>query len=327
MPHLPIKRIAAAVATAAALGVPSAAQAQNLDVPLEFDYAVLDTPATPDANVVTPEGEPIRATANVDPSTGDFTVQPENFDFPKYTFSSPVQGSIDVILNAPARGKVDFTTGQVTFDADFEAQVDVTGLGACNLDTGVLTMSTEKDEPLPGVRFPPGPTGVVTGPGAMTVDWESLPPGTGPGCSIINAFVGGPGGFWISKGIAPPSEGGEYDGATLKVAAKPSKKKVKAGSAVPLKVSVSNSGDEAAEGVTVCMTPAKGLKPKKRTCKAYGDIAAGKKRAKTFVVKTPKSATTQTYKVVFKATATGVKAGKATATITATGKKKGGKKK
>ena len=314
MPH-PKKCLIALAAAATALGVPATAQA--VDVPVSFNYAVLDTPATPNALVVDPSGPPITATASV-ADDGSFTVDPANFDFPKYEFSTPVPGSIDVILNSPASGQVNFATGQVTLTADFEAQVSVTGLGDCNLDTGALTMSTENQEPYPGVRFPAGPAGLLTGPGAITVSWPSLPPGTGPGCTLINAFVGGPGGFWISKDVPPPQD---YAVPALSVTSKPATKTVKSGRTATFKAIVRNRGDVDATNVKVCATAPKPLKPRK-ACRKIGTLAAGAKVTKSFAFKTPKLKKSKAYKIVFRATAPDAKAGKDSSILTALGKKK-----
>src|SRR4051794_10880016 len=116
---------ALAAATAALVIAPSALAA---DVPVTFDNAVLDTPATPKAVVVDPSGPPITSVAVVN-DDNTFTIDPATFDFPKYSFQSPLPGSIDVILNSPATGTIDPATGRIDMTADFQAQVTVNGLG------------------------------------------------------------------------------------------------------------------------------------------------------------------------------------------------------
>ena len=309
-----------AVLAAATAALAAAAPAMAVDVPVTFDYAVLDTPSTPNATVVDPSGPPVTAVASVDETTGAFTVDPATFDFPRYDFAmSGVTGNIDVVLNAPASGVATLATGAVNLNADLVAQITVDGLGRCDVDTGVLAISTENTEPLPGQRFPPGTTGVATGPGAIAVDWESLPPGTGPdpfACSIINGFVGGPGGFWLSKGIAPPTGGGEYDAAALKVRAKPARKTVKGGRAARFKVKVANRGDQATDDVSVCVKAPKGLRPAKRICRAYGTLAAGQSKSRAFTFKTKRSARTRKFRLVFRATGDDATPGKGVARLT-----------
>lgn len=305
-----MRRLAIPAALLALLLAAPAAKA--VDVGVTFDYAVLDTPATPDATVVSPDGEPIKATAAVNETTGAFTIEPAAFDFPQYSFSDPIPGTIDVFLNSQATGLLDFATGQVTMAADFRAEV-VTQLGTCNVNTGPITMSTENSEPLPGQRFPAGASGVVTGPGALSVSWQSLSVGSEPGCSLIGQFVNGPGGFWISKGIAPPKEQPQYEVAALGVSVKPKKKTVKKNKKAKFKVTVSNPGDTTASDVELCAKVGKG----KRRCIDVGDIAAGARRTSKVTARAKK-----TSKVVFKATGDGVKAGKAKAKVVIKKKKK-----
>lgn len=298
-----MRRVIASIAGAAALL--GAAPAQALDVPLAFDNAVLDTPATPNSVVVSPDGAPITATADVDPATGAFTIDPANFDFPLYSFSEPIPGTIDVFLNAPATGQVDFTTGQVDMTADYRAEV-TTQLGVCNVNTGPLLQSTENKKPLPGVRFPAGPTGVVSGPGAIAVSWSSLTASSDPGCNLIGPFVSGPGGFWISKGIAPPAEEPDYEVVALGVKVKPKVRTAKKNKRATFNVTVRNPGDVDATGVKLCAKVGKG----KKRCVSLGIIAA---RAKEVTKVTARAR--RTSKIVFTAKGTGVKQGRTTATL------------
>ena len=288
-----------------------AAPASAVDVPVQFNYAVLDTPATPDSVVVSPDGDPIKATAAVDEATGNYTVQPDAFDFPKYSFNEPVPGTIDVFLNSPATGNVNFATGEVSMTADFRAEV-VTGFGTCNVNTGPITLSTENKEPLPGRRFPAGSTGVVTGPGALGVTWESLTVGNDPGCALIGQFVNGPGGFWISKDIAPPTERPQYEVAALGVKIKPKKKRVKYNKKGAFKVTVRNPGQTDAKNVKLCAKVGKG----KKRCLKLGTIAAGTKR-----VTKVRARAKRTSKVIVIAKGRGVKPGRATATLVVRPKK------
>ena len=294
-------------ATAVALAAPAVAGASEL--PLEFDNAVLDTPATPNQVIVAPKGKPITATATVDDATGTFTIPVNRFDFPKYSFNQPTAGEIDVILNEPATGQIDLATGKVTMSANFQAQVTLTAFGQCNIDTDTLLVSTETSEPLPGKRFPAGIAGFGSGPGALGVGWETLPPGTGPGCPLIDAFVSGPGGIWISNGIAPKTDKPAYDVARLGVTVKPKNARIKVGEKAKFKVTVKNPGDTAATDVETCAKRPKGAK----TCLQLGTLAAGKKRTVTFRTQAAKKPGTS--KVIFTATGDGAKGAKATAKV------------
>lgn len=297
----------------AALLLAAPASAYAGDVALEFDNAVLDTPGTPDSVVVDPSGPPIRATAALDEATGAFTVAPATFDFPEYSFSSPVPGTVDVILNTPATGQFDLATGQVTLSANFQAQISISGFGDCNIDTGPVVLSTENAEPLQGRRFPAGVPGFVTGDGAVTVSWPSLPPGTGSGCSLIEPFVNGPGGFWMSRGISPtPEEQPQYDVANLAVSVKPARRKVKSGRKATLRAVVRNTGDATAGNVRLCVNPPKA----KRKCIGVGNLAGGKAARAKFRITAPKVFNKKrTFKVRFKAKGDGVTPGKATARL------------
>lgn len=302
------RSVALAVA-AAALLAPAAAGAS--DVALTFDNAVLDTPSTPDQVVVEPSGAPITATAVVDDATGDFTIDPAAFDFPKYTFSDPTPGEIDVILNAPATGKIDLATGQVTMNADFEAQITLQAFGNCNIDTGVLTLSTEASEPLPGRRFPPGVAGFASGPGAVAVSWATLPPGMGPGCQLIDSFVQGPGGFWISDGVDPFPAAPPNTRAKLKVMVKPGARTVGPGQKAKFEVTVRNPGNTPARDVEVC---AKIVGRDGTVCDPLAALGAGKSKRRTYAFRLP--GRKRGYKLAVSATGDGVKSGKATANLT-----------
>jgi hypothetical protein len=290
----------AASAGAAKCGAPAVC------IPLSFNNAVLDVPGAKNSVVISPSTAPLNTVATVTtPPAGtvqSFTIDPLDFDFPAFSFTDPVAGTIDARLNGTAAGSFNSATGQVTLNADIIAEISVLG-NPCSVDTGLLTFSTEGTEPLPGVRFPPGPTGVVTGAGAITASWATLPPGTGAGCPIVNGLTNGPGGLWISRNITPafPTD------AALDLSSKPSKKNVDVGKTAKFKAKVSNTGETAAEGVEVCAKPAntkskKALKVKPK-CRDIGALAGESSTTKKFKVKTKKSGK---FKVKFTASGTGL---------------------
>lgn len=264
-------------------------------VPLTFDHVVLDTQATPKAQVVSP-AHPLKVTANVDTSTGQFTVQPSDWSFPTYTLTSPVKGSIAIGLNGPATGQVNPATGQLALKAGFVATITLQGYGQCVQDVPNLTLSTSATAPLPGKAFPAGTTGLLTGAGAFGGDWSSLPPGTGPACSTVDAAIGNKGGIWISRGINPvPTK------LALTVA-KP--KTAKAGRTAVVKATLANRGGASTTPIKVCLTGPKSLRLK-TNCKTVKTLGQNAKKTLSFRVKTVKHKTGK-YKLTVKATAKGV---------------------
>jgi CARDB len=302
---------------AAAAALAAAVPAQATPVPLTFDHVVIDTPATPYMEAVSPTTQPLKVTADVDPATGAFTVQPADFDFPEYSFSAPVPGKIDITLPAAATGTVDFTNGKLSLVGTFDTKISIEGIGDCTKALN-LAMNTETTKPIQGSPFPAGATGPVTGNGAFGAGWDTLPAGTGAGCSVIDPVVQGAGGIWISRGIDPkpyliPPGGGKS--AKLALSAK-KPKSVKAGKKAMVKAIVSNSGDGDAAGVEVCLTAPKPLTPK-RKCKTVGALAAGASKNLTFKVNTKKHEKGK-YALKLKATGSGLTAAAAKTTLKVT---------
>lgn len=303
-----MRKLSILAAAALSLAVADVASAQTTPVPLSFDNAVLNTPATPNAVLVSPSTTPITATADVDLTTGAFTIDPANLHFPSRSFTSPAPGSIQVSLGAPATGQLIPATGQVALTADFTAQITITGVGGCAIDTGSQTYSTENSTVYPGKRFPTGPTGVATGPGAITGGWATLPDGTGPGCTLLNSLVKGPGGLWISNGVAPPAP------AKVSLSSTPAKKTVAAGKSVGFTAKVKNTGGLRSSIVTVCVATPKKLSVIGKKCKSVGGLAAGASSTAKFKVKAAKTAK-GSYKVQFSATGKGLTKATASSTL------------
>jgi uncharacterized repeat protein (TIGR01451 family) len=283
------------------LVVVDAAAAQPAPVTLTFDHAVLSTPATPDTVLVAP-ATPVTMTAEYDTSTGDFTVAPASFSLPPSTFTSPVPGSIQIVLGSPASGHFDASTGQLTMTADYVADITVTGVGSCTIDSGMETYSTELSTVYRGTRFPATPNGLLTGPGAIGGGWSTLPAGTGSACSLIDSAVDGPGGFWFSKGIAPPTS---MASATLSLSSAPAKVTVAAGKSVIFTVKVKNTGGTAASNVMVCVAAPKPLSVHGPKCRSLGSLGAGSSMNAKFTLKTSHTAHGR-YTIRFTATGKGV---------------------
>ncbi len=296
--HRKLTVAVALVVTPLAFAAP--ALAQTAPSTLSFDHVVLDTPGTGDAQVVSPTTAPLTVTANLDPTTGDFTVDPSGFSAPTYTFTSPTPGSATIALASTASGTVDFSTGAVTLTGDFLATINLGSYGSCTIDTGPETLSTATTKPLAGVAFPAGATGLASGDGAFGVGWSTLPASTdGTACPLVNSVADGPGGIWISRGISPIAT--PTPGKAPKLAltvAKPAG--VKVGKTATIKVTLANKGGADTKSVKVCVTDKKPLSPTS-TCMTVKDPAAGSKHTLSVKLKTTK-ATAGSYKVTAKAT-------------------------
>jgi len=311
-----MRKLCTLAAAVLSLTVVDSATAAPAPLSLTFDHAVLTTPATPDTVLVSP-ATPITMTAQYDASTGNFTVAPADFYFPSSTFTNPVPGSIQIVLGAPASGNFDASTGQLTMTADYVADITVTGVGSCTIDPGPHTYSTDNSTVYPGTRFPATANSLSTGPGAITGGWTTVPPGTGDACGLLNSAVDGPGGFWFSKGIAPPAP---KVPAQLSLSASPAIATVTAGKSVSFTATVKNGGGTAATGVTLCVASPKPVHVRGQKCKSLGTLAAGSSEKAKFDFKTAKSAH-GTYKVLLTSTGKGVTGVKRTLTVKVKAKK------
>lgn len=268
-------------------------------IPLQFKYAVLDLPKTGGLPVITP-AHPLLVNATITgltPTGATFVVQKADWTFPTYSFSTPAPGTINVSLSKPASGSVDFTTGAVSLQADLLSDVTLTGIGDCKVDTGTLNMGTATTEPLLGQAFPTGATGIETGKGALGTGWKTLPAGSGTGCALLNGYLSGVGGLWISGNLPP---------ASLKVGlAKP--RAVKAGMTRKIKATFKNAGGTSTGSIKACLKAPKGFKNPLNVCKTVTNVPPGKTVSVTFKVKPLKKKTKKyTLKLTAKPAATGL---------------------
>jgi hypothetical protein len=272
-----MRRICILAVALASLAVAAPAGAQVVMVPLSFNWAVLTTPGLKDVPLVTPKTNPITATASFDTSTGAFTIQPANFSFPTYSFTTPVPGSLQISLNGPASGQFNPATGAVSMTADYLATINLTGIGTCTADGGSQTYSTSNTTVFPGVAFPATATGAGTGPGALSGGWPSVTT-TGNACGLVARDVNGAGGLWISKNVSPPA---------LSVAA-PKNATAKVGKTTTIKVTVKDAGNFGetdvlgATGVSVCVTAPRSAHVTAAKCKTIGTLAGNAKKTLKF---------------------------------------------
>jgi hypothetical protein len=258
------------------LAVAAPAAAQTINVPLSFNYAVLTTPGLKDQQTVSPNGPPITATAQFNEETGTFTIAPENFSFPTYSFTTPAPGTLSVALNGPATGGFNPATGGLTMSADFVATITINGLGSCTADSGTQTYSTSLSTVYPGVPFPKTATGPVTGPGAITGGWPNVT-SSGPACGIVASYLNGPGGLWISKNVPIPAP-------ALAVSA-PKKESGVVGKSKTIAVTVHNTGTLQATTVSLCAAAPKNAGLKGSKCKQIASLAEGAHKVVKFTFK------------------------------------------
>jgi hypothetical protein len=288
------------------LAIADSAAAQTVSVPLSFNNAVLTTPGFKDVVLVSPKTAPITATAQFDQSTGAFTIAPADFHFPPYSFTTPVPGTLQVSLNSPANGRFNPSTGFLTVTIDYLATINVNGIGTCTADTGAQTYTTSNTTVYPGVAFPATASGPVTGPGAFTGGWPTVQT-MGSACSLASSALNGPGGLWISKNLSPPR---------LSIAAH-SKKTDTVGKSAAIKITVEDTGNVAATGVSVCATAPRSAHVTRATCRTIGTLAGKAKKTVKF-----KFTGTAPGKVTVKFTASGTDVSTVDTTVAVKVKKK-----
>lgn len=256
---------------------------------LSFNHAVLDAGGSA-ANIVTPSSAPLTVQANLTGGTASkptFAVPANGVSFPVYNFTAGgFSGTITTTLKNTATGTLNFATGATTMAADFVSTVTLSGVkGACDLDTGLINLSTANTQPLMGVAFPKGSSGPVTGTGAFGGTWSSITanpkPSTSSVCTLLTvAGYTGPGGLWVSRNLAPPTP-------TVTVG---KLKAVKAGKTVAVHVKVSNAAGSVGTGaIKLCLKAPKHFKVLKGACRTIANVAGGKTSVVNFKVKTPKA--------------------------------------
>lgn len=293
-PRRPLKLLALGGAVACACLATAGPASAQVPVTLTFHNAVMDLPSLGAVDIVKPSGTPLTATADVTPTSttaATFTISPSDWSFPTYSFTTPAPGTINVNLKNSATGTVNFANGAVTMNADLLADVTLTGIGSCTVDTGSLNFATTNTQPLVGVDFPAGETGVTTGNGALGAKWSALASETGSACSVLSSYLAGAGGLWISGNITPP-----VVAVTMRKL-----KTVKAGKTETLNIRLFNSGGAPSGAIKLCLKAPKGVKGS--SCKTVSNVAGGQSSAVTFKVK-PTTKKSKTYKLQLTATPT-----------------------
>jgi hypothetical protein len=207
--------LGAVVACAVSAGTSGTAQAQTTAT---LDHGVMDLGAFPGVEIVTPT-EPVSITITPDAGTA-FHVLPADFHFPHFTgIQSGITVEQDVVLADTLTGTYDPATGAMTTGpANFDVTIDLDtplGTSTCLMDEAhgnpvPMSYSTEATSPYPGDRFDPLPLSDPPVNGAIATSWADLPASTftsgSPNlCPFLDQQKAGPGGVWLSNGIAPPS--------------------------------------------------------------------------------------------------------------------------
>lgn len=284
----------AAGASLAAAGPASAAC--SFPSCLTFHNVVMNTEGLGGVAVVTPSGTPLQVDVAITGESGsNITYQVTGWSFPTYSFSTPAPGNLTINPNpsTTSTGTLNTATGAATLATDLQADVTITGLGSCTVDTGPITLSTANTQPLLSEDFAGGEPGIASGAGALGVGWSTLTNYSGNACAIISADLGGPGGVWISGTITPP----------LVKVTHSKVKTVKAKKSESIKATLTNSGNDGTGVEKVCLKAPKGIKGS--ACKTITTVAGGKSSTVTFKVKaTKKKSKKYTLKLTTTPTAT-----------------------
>jgi hypothetical protein len=178
----------------------------------------MDLGALAGVEIVTPT-DPVSVTITPDTETA-FHVSPGGFQFPHFTGTqSGVTIELDSVLADTLTGTYDPATGAMTTDpASFDVTIDLDtplGTSTCVMDVAhgnpvPMSFSTEATSPYPGDRFDPLPLSDPPVNGAIATSWADLPASTFTSgsanlCALLDQQKAGPGGVWLSNGIAPPS--------------------------------------------------------------------------------------------------------------------------
>jgi hypothetical protein len=206
---------ASGLAAFAVSGV-TAGAAQADDIHLEFDEAVINLGTLQGGQLIDPATDPpATQDGEIDPETGDFTVQPEDFFIPEKTFvdvQPGINAEVAMSIDEPATGNLDIATGALTEDLDLTAVIDIISggstLATCTVSDIPLTLETTGTLPGDPDDFDAAPFAPPTGEGAVVELWDNIPASTGDPviCPIVDGTIGGPGGIWFS-GLAEVSSG------------------------------------------------------------------------------------------------------------------------
>lgn len=186
---------------AALLLVPGAA-AQAAPVHMDITDAVLDLGGLSGVKAIDSSIPDPPATLTGELDGSDVTIPKEGFVFPPKSaeVTTGVVAEINMEANEDISGTFDPGTGQLSLAVSLKATVGVLG-STCVVSPINLALSTQNARPYLGVPYESG----FDGNGAVSARWSGLPPVTGGGaCGTVAGLIAGPGGIWMSHGIATP---------------------------------------------------------------------------------------------------------------------------
>lgn len=241
---------------------------QRTDITLNGDLSdgALSFPATTNSGLQFPYMNVLSPTDNTLKVPFTFRLRDPGLTgtFEQATGQAELSGSMDIYVVVGLGASPNPTT-------PVDLAVPPLGLfGRCHIPNVPVSFSTETKSPLTAERF----TGGFGTNGALTAAWEDIPqvepenvtPEQDELCGQLNGIIHGPGGVWLSNGVVTPQpqpipEPTCADDLRLcpvptyteitRTRLKPKSRSVKPGKTVKLKVTVTNSGNEAATGVTV----------------------------------------------------------------------------
>ncbi len=197
-----VRRMTACLAATLGLLAMSAGMAQAAPVSMQFTDAVMDLGDVTGVKAIDSSVPDPPATM-----TGDLTGTTVNI--PKAGFVFPpkdaevmpgVTATINMEANEDITGTFNAADGRLDLSASLKATVAVLG-ATCVISPIELSLSTVNGRPYLGVPYTAG----LTGNGAIDASWSVLPPVTGGAtCDAVAGLIAGPGGIWLSNGLATP---------------------------------------------------------------------------------------------------------------------------
>ena len=197
-----LKRASAAIAALGVLALAPVASAQADPVNITVTDAVMDLGTLSGVPAISSEVPDPPASLSGEVTDGVVSIPKAGFVFPpKVTeVTAGVTAEIRMEANEDMTGTYDSGTGDMSLTASLKAEVDVLGT-TCVISPINLVLSTSSGKPYLGVPFESG----LSGPGALSAMWTSLPPVTGGGsCGIVQQLIQGKGGIWMAQDIATP---------------------------------------------------------------------------------------------------------------------------